>query len=228
MILIVSPSKKKAQSASEIFHYMGVVSYAASPSEALSEMSALYRATLIIDPQKLPDAESFIRKLRSYHSSAPVFAISDGEITSSHLYDACFSDSIYSSTLIEEIVKHQHSHRLPLSAHYRLAGIDASCYTAQVTYFDKRIPLTKTETMIIRYLTASYPALQSAKNLVKYAFKPSKKPEISSIRTHISVINKKFKEITGRNLIMSIPKSGYTIATPQMIQSLKADCGAQI
>ena len=82
--------------------------------------------------------------------------------------------------------------------------------------------------MILRYLTASYPALQSAKSIIKYAFKQSKKPELSSVRTHISVMNKKFKDITGRNLFIGIPKQGYTVSTPEMIKAYSQTCGTEL
>ena len=74
--------------------------------------------------------------------------------------------------------------------------------------------------MILRYLIAYYPTPQSAKRIVKYAYKPTKKPEISSIRTHISVMNKKFRELTGRNLLLSLDKEGYVVSTPELVKTL--------
>jgi hypothetical protein len=61
---------------------------------------------------------------------------------------------------------------------------------------------------------------QSAKSIVKYAYKPGKKPEIASIRTHISVMNRKFREITGKNLFVGIEKEGYVVSTPEILASL--------
>ena len=220
MVLIISASKKKAQLISDIFYYMGVVSYAASPKEAFSEISSRYRASLILDPEELADEESFAEKLRSYASAVPIFAISDSEKYNVDLYNGCFKNSIYSSTLVEQIVRYQNDHRLPLTAHYRLAGIDASCNSERVTVFDKSTSFTKTETMILRYLIASYPLPQNAKSIVKYAYKPTKKPELASIRTHISVMNKKFREMTGKNLFVGIEKEGYVVSTPEILSSL--------
>ena len=220
MVLIISASKKKAQVISDIFYYMGVVSYAASPKEALSEISSLYRAALILDPEELPDEESFAEKLRSYTSSVPIFAISDSEKYNADIYDGRFKNSIYSSTLVEEIVRYQNERKLPLTAHYRLAGIDASCDSERVKVFDKATSFTKTETMILRYLIAAYPSPQNAKSIVKYAYKPTKKPELASIRTHISVMNRKFRELTGKNLFVGIEKEGYVVSTPEIINSL--------
>lgn len=220
MVLIISASKKKAQVINDIFYYMGVLSYAASPKESLSEISSLYRAILILDPEELPDEENFAEKLRSYAASIPIFAISDSDKYNADLYDGCFKNSIYSSTLVEDIVRYQNDRRLPLTAHYRLAGIDASCNSERITIFDKSTSFTKTETMILRYLIASYPLPQNAKSIVKYAYKATKKPELASIRTHISVMNKKFRELTGRNLFVGIEKEGYVVSTPEILSSL--------
>ena len=223
MVLIISSSKKRAQLINDIFYYMGVISHAVTPSEAYSEFSGIYRAALVIEPDGLPDVEGFVTKLRSYAFNVPVFAISDAGNYKKEIFDGSFRGSIYSSTLIEEIVRYQSEHLLPLSAHYRLAGIDASCTNERVSVFDKAISFTKTETMILRYLIAYYPTPQSAKRIVKYAYKPTKKPEISSIRTHISVMNKKFRELTGKNLFLAMDKEGYVVATPEVASALAVE-----
>jgi DNA-binding response OmpR family regulator len=201
---------------------MGVLSYAAIPSEAFSEISNLYTAVLVLCPEKLPDAKNFVERLRSYNSRIPIFAITDAspELYAEEIFDGSYPDSIYSSTLVEEIVKYQMKKNLPLTAHYRLAGIDASCDKDRVTVFDKGIGFTKTETMILRYLISSYPIPQSAGEIIKYSFKPSKKPEITSIRTHVSVMNRKFREIRGKNLFLNIQGKGYVVSTPEILKSL--------
>ena len=222
MVLIIDAMKRNAQAISDIFYYMGVLSYAATPTEALSEISGLYRAALVMNPEKLPDAGNYTERLRSYDAKVPLFAITDAPKTEYpyEQFDASYPDSIYSSTLVEKIASYQAKARLPLIAHYRLAGIDASCSLEEVTVFDKAVPFTKTETMILRYLIASYPTPQGAKEIIKYAFKPSKKPEITSIRTHISVMNGKFRNVTGKNLFINIPGEGYAAATPEILKSL--------
>ena len=220
MLLIISTFKKRAEAVSDMFYYMGVLSYAATPTEALGEISDTYRAILILDPSNLPDTEDYLNKIRLYASSVPIFAIQSGDAGRNFdgLFDGSFPDECYSSSLVEEIVRYQFNHKLPLLAHYRLAGIDASCDIRKVKVFDESLDFTKTETMILRYLIVSYPVAQSTKNIVKYAFKPSRKPEITSIRTHISVMNKKFKDKTGRSLFISLPTLGYTVSTPEIIK----------
>ena len=222
MVLIVSTVKKKAQAISDIFYYMGVLSYAATTYEAASEISGVYKAVLVLDPEELPDADNFIEKLRAYNSSIPIFALSDSNNKCCYqkIFDKVFDNDIYSSTIVEQIVAYQSERKQPLTAHYRLAGIDASCYKALVTVFDRSVSFTKTETMMLRYLIASYPAPQDAKSIIKYAFKPSRKPEMASIRTHVSLMNKKFREVRGKNLFVNIPNQGYTVSTPQVLQSM--------
>jgi formyltetrahydrofolate synthetase len=104
---------------------------------------------------------------------------------------------------------------------YKLAGFDASADHVGVSYFYTKPPLTKTEAMILRYLICSYPIPQNSDAILRHSFRSSRAPESSSIRTHISSINKKLTKISGRKLIELIPKQGYLIVTPQIIASRK-------
>ena len=223
MVLIIHANKRKAQAISDIFYYMGVLSYAATPTEAYLEISEHYRVALVVDPEELPDAESFVDKLRSYCRGVPIFSICAHQSCRdlSAFFDGCLPDNIYSSTLIEEIVRYQKEHNLPLSTKYTMAGIDASCDADAARIFDTPITFTKTETMILRYLTVAYPEPKDAYSILRYAFKPLRKPEETSIRTHISVMNKKFRAINGRNLFLAIPNEGYVISTPEMLSAYK-------
>ena len=72
MVLIISTSRKTAEVISDMFYYMGVISYAATPTEALSEFSGLYRAALLVNPEALPDHEDFVSK----HPDAKVYYFS--------------------------------------------------------------------------------------------------------------------------------------------------------
>ena len=221
MVLVIHTAKQKAQSICDIFYYMGVISYPANAVEGLTEISDMYRAVLIIDPEKLPDINGYLEKLRSYNTHIPIFAISDSPNgKESEAFDGYFPNDIYSSKLVEEIVRYQKNHCLPITSQYRLAGIDASCDKARVSVFDEAIEFTKTETMILRYLMSAYPRAQSSANILRYAFKPLRKPEETSIRTHISIMNKKFREARGRNLFCVIDK-GYSVSTPEILKEVK-------
>jgi hypothetical protein len=222
MVLIIHSSKKEARAISDIFYYMGVLSYAATPAEALTEISAIYRAVLVVDPEKLPDAQSLVEKLSSYNARIPIFALSDVQHDDG-VFDKILPNDISSSKLIEEFVRFQNDRHLPLTSFYRLAGIDASCTLARVKVFDDPISFTKTETMILRYMIATYPVPKSAESILKYAFKPLRKPEVTSIRTHVSVMNKKFRRARGKNLFCSLAGRGYVMATPEILKSIKEE-----
>ena len=73
--------------------------------------------------------------------------------------------------------------------------------------------------MILRYLIRSYPVPQNAERILKYAFKPTRAPEAASIRTHLSIMNKKFEKSIGRKMISLEPHRGYIILTPEYIKA---------
>lgn len=219
MVLIIDTAKRNARAVSDIFYYMGILSYAVTPAEALSEASTEYKAALILEPENLPDVEDYVKRLKSYSYKLPVFAITDSELPRStlDLFDGHFKDSMYSSEIAEGIITYQAQRGLPIIGCYRLAGIDASCDINDISAFGKSLGFTKTEKMILRYLISSYPTPKSAASILKYAFKPSRKPEVASIRTHVSVMNKKFRQIRGRNLFLGIPAAGYVVSTPEIL-----------
>lgn len=217
MLLIISSSKKRARAVSDTFYYMGMISYAVTPTEALSEISDLYRAILLLDPEDIPDVEDYTDRLRAYNKHVPIFGISASEVKRdiSKCFDSVFTYSACSGEILDDVVRYQTQRCLPVSAHYRLAGIDASCYSNAVSVFNDRLDLTKTETMILRYLISTYPMPKSACDIIKYAFKPTRRPEVTSIRTHVSVINRKYRDLRGKNLFVNVPQQGYAICTPE-------------
>ena len=220
MILIIDTNKRRADSISDIFHYMGILSRAVTPKEAFAEISALYRAVIISDPSAFPDIKDFKEKLSAY-SSAPLYSLSEipEDDAQRDLFRMCFRESSYSSTIAASIAADLKAQGLPVIGTYRLAGIDVSC-DVRATALDCALPFTKTELMILRYLIASYPTPQSAKKILKYAFKPGRAPDISGVRTHVSVMNKKFHQLMNKSLIISIPDKGYVVATPEILAEI--------
>ena len=219
MILIIDKSLKDARVVSDIFHYMGVLAYAVTPEYALREISNRYTAVLICDPEELCEPEFLVKNLKELSLNVPIFAIcqnaEDLRVRNPRIYflfQRVFSDNTFSSSVYHEIIKYQLENDKPMLGEYLLAGIDVSS-AASPTLSGKPIKLTKTETMILRYIIRSYPIPASAKDILKYAFKPSRTPEISNIRTHISAINRKLREINDLVCIVSEPRSGYIIPT---------------
>ncbi len=223
MILIICQNKKLARSVGEAFHYMSILSYAATPHEALSEISDLYRAVLIINPSSFPDINDYVVRIKSYKSDLPVFAVTDDSPPPYYadIFDASFAKSAFTPALAQKIIIYANEHNRAKIGDYFLAGFDASSNTVGVEYFDTKLSFTKTEANILRYLIRSYPIPQKTNNIIKYAFKPGRAPEAASIRTHLSIMNKKLEESTGRKMIILEPGKGYIILTPEYAKNKK-------
>ena len=220
MILIVDKSRKNASSLADMFFYMGVLARGSTVGEAFSEISDIYRAVLIISPESFPDAEDFIKRLRTYNSTVPIFAVGNTQKDCSALFAHVFSSGTYASRIMAKILEYTLDHSLPQPGDYKLAGMDLSCDMATPTYFWTPLPFTKTEGMIIKYLIRTYPRPTSAEEILKYAYRESRTPDVSNIRTHISIINKKFRTLTGRNLLEMSFGKGYRILTPEVAEAL--------
>lgn len=221
MLLIISQSKRIARDVAETFHYMSILSYAATPHEALSEVSNLYRAALIINPEAFPDIIDYVNRIRAYKSDLPVFALLNGEAPAVYddVFDACFSKPSLTPALAEKIIAYANKYNRARIGDYYLAGFDASSSTVGVYYFYTKVNLTKTEAMILRYLIRAYPLPQKADDILKYSFKPTRTPEPSSIRTHLSIMNKKFEQSIGRRMIGFEAGRGYIILTPEYLKN---------
>ena len=203
---------------------MIILSYGATPTEGLSEISGMYRAALIIKPELFPDIRDYVTRLRSYNKDLPIFALtySDNPSNYRNLFEGIYTKTTMTPSLASSIVSYANEHRLANIGSYNLGGFNASSNHKGVTYFSTDVNFTKTEAMILRYLAVSYPLPQSAESIIKYAFKPSKRPENASIRTHISIMNKKMEKSIGRRLITHVPNKGYLVLTPEYLHKQKA------
>ncbi len=215
MILVIDKNKKNAVSVAEMFFYMGVLTKGVAISNAFSEISNAYRAVVLLSPEAYPDAEDFIRRLRTYSFTVPIFTIGEKGNADYRNIAMSFSRSLYAAEILSKILQYTIDNKLPMPGDYKLAGLDLSCDAQTFSYFWTPFPLTKTEAMIVKYLIRTYPRQTSADEILKYAYRESRTPEASNVRTHISVINKKFRELTGRNLIDMTIGIGYNIITPE-------------
>lgn len=220
MVLIVHRKKLAARTVSDLFHYMNILSRPAIPSEALSEISLMYRAVIVLDPETLPEPREFVARLKAYARSVPVFAVSDNLAGFKDLdaFDGHFKFSCLSARLAWYMANYCKKHKLPCLGEYKAAGLNATCDLDTVYYFNDTLTLTKTEAMILRLMIRAYPLPLKPKDVLKYAFKQSRLPEASSVRTHVSSINKKFKALANRKLIVMIPDEGYTLLTPEIVK----------
>ena len=217
MLLIISQSKRLAKSVQETFYYMSILSYGATPHEALSEVSGLYRAALIINPESFPDINDYVLRLKSYNTALPVFAFTENEAKSYYpdVFEATFTRQTLTPSLAAKIIDYANQNNRAKIGDYRLAGFDASSNNLGVSYFDRKVSLTKSQALILRLLLRSYPVPQSADKIIKYAFRPSNTSETSNVRTHISMMNKKMEVALGKRMIVHAPTKGYLILTPE-------------
>lgn len=212
MILVISKNLKTARAVSDMIYHMGILSHEELPESAAAEIDMRYRAVLLVFPEEIHEVGDFVKRLRGYTAS-PIFALTR-ELRGAPFFDGTYDFGISSSQLIRAITEWERNAEAPLIAAYRLAGIDASADLKSVRYFNTDIPFTKTEKMILRYLIRSYPEAASAQSILKYAYRPGRAPLSTSVRTHISKINAKFREAAGASPIENPELSGYVIKTP--------------
>ncbi len=212
MILVINKSKRNAAILAEAFYYMGVLSRAVTEDEAVSEISELYKAVIIASPNEFSDKEELVSSLRNI-SDAPIFALlSTCTFRDRYIFDECLNGELYCSKIYDSIVSHFTEKKASPPGAYMACGINASAELSLPFYKGHILPFTKSETMILRTLIKLSPTPANTKEILKYAFRESRLPDISNVRTHISIMNKKFRELTGEKLISHSYNQGYIIS----------------
>lgn len=219
MLLVIHNTTAYANTISDIFNFMGILSYGTTPEYAVQHLSNRHRAIIFVHPEQMLSIKELVSITRGFSLDTSIFAISENESYDFNdapeiysLFDMVFPDGSLSSSLVYGIIDYQINMKREAIGAYRLMGIDASISNALPTYFDRPINLTKTEAMILRFLVASYPIKKSAKEIMKYAFRIGKTPEPSSLRSHVSHINAKFNDAFGSNVISCEQGVGYCLA----------------
>ena len=216
MLLVIAKNQSDANTVSDIFNYMGVISYGTTPELAANELSNRHSAVMFIHPENINSIRELVEIAKTYSLSSSVFDISDGCDMDPKLYSSCdmvLDDSALSSNILYNIIDYQNKRGMSPLGTYRLAGIDASITNASASYFDTPLELTRIESMILKFLIVSYPIKKSARDILKYAFRSGKISEPSSIRAHICSINSKFNALFGTRPIMSERGVGYYVCS---------------
>lgn len=208
MILITDTDKTRRDTVAEMFYYMGILAHAVRPDAVESEIGNGYSALLFTAPDHTPNAEEIADKARK-SGLITVVAIREGE---SDVYDLTFPKGTYSAAIATAITRHRTELGLSALGRYECMGLDASCDKPVPTYLGEPLSLTRTEAMILRYLIHSYPRSVTPKEVLTYAFRGSRAPEPSSVRTHISIMNKKLRATLGCTLTEQSGKGGYVLA----------------
>ncbi len=198
MILIINKSQKLADSVSDMLYFMEIISTPATPTEALIEYSPLYRGTILLNPRNLYDEPELIELLRGISPMTPIFC--HGETLNEEIYDARFPSSVSVSEMISEMKAYNLRHGFNQIGEYEN-------YTVKY----ENCLFTRTEKMILKLFAIYGEEPLSAAKILKYAFRTSRTPDISSVRTHISIINKKCMINYGRKLISTSIDSRYKL-----------------
>lgn len=220
MILVIDKTKKKAEQTSGVFRYMGVLATPCAPTDAARIFSHIYRAILIVEPKSMPELTFMLPKLDHKKLGIPLFALSHAE---DPRFDLTISPSKSSASVLTEMNKYIVSQKLKPIGEYMMCGIDATVTKGNATYLGSRLPFTRTELMILKYLMVNYPSPRSVSDILSHSFNPSRSPEPGGVRTHISVMNKKFRTKYGRNIIEHVPGTGYVLLTTETARQYRSD-----
>ena len=213
MILVINKSRREAAIYADMFHYMGILSLGVCPEDAYSEIGIEYRAVLVVHPELIPDFGSYVKRLRQYAKIIPIFALTKNCTREMmKVFDCILDTDIQSSTFIKRLADFCRENSLPYSGSYLAAGIDASADSENVYFGNREIILTKTEKMVLRVLVRSYPRTVTPTSILKHAFRQAKAPLVTSVRTHISQINKKFRNAVNITPIKCDEGRGYVIS----------------
>ena len=194
---------------------MGYLTYSVAPCELIGELEKFTSAVLFCSTDGIPNVDELLTLLRA-HTTAPIFLISEAPEPG---FTEVISPDHSMPDIINIISEYCKARELRRPGSYRKAGIDASVERTEVEFLSENIRFTKTERMILRILIRAYPEPLSAEDILKYAFIPGRAPEVAGIRTHLSMMNKKFKKETGRILSMTDEGRGYVLATPELLAS---------
>ena len=211
MILIIDENRQRRNTLAEIFYYMGIPAVSRAPKEAQSELCESYSAVVFTSLSDTSIKNSVINDFSSTASRPVLGAFDAGE--NADIFDIVFNKDASALDILKKITALQVIRgKAPLGT-YMLAGLDICADRDCAAYLGRMVKLTKTECMILRYLIASYPKPKCSSKILTHAYKPTKMPEEASVRTQISLINKKFSHLGGAIIVEQ--DEGYTISVPE-------------
>ena len=217
MILIINKNKENAIAFSDMFYYMGVLAKAATAREAFSFFGEGFSAALVFLHEDDKNTVELILRLHTIAPTFPIFTVGNPPTECKNAIAHSFESNTFAPAILSKIIEYAKENELRTPGEYRLAGLDACRDIGTPRYFDSPIHFTRTELMIIRYLIRAYPGFASPDEILRFAYRESRLPEAANVKTHISIINKKFRDLFERNLIEAQFGKGYRIITPETI-----------
>ena len=206
MILLLDKTKSRADTLCEMLYFIGIVSLTARELSDAPFPLEYFSAVILADyrsSEELSEISEVLGKKR-------IFLLGHAQTSREDGFTA-LSDAVFASDIVSKIRAIQIKEGLIPTGEYILGELDASISRGGVYFRGKKISFTKTEIMILRTLIALHPRPLTQGELLFSAFRRTKTPEISNIRTHICVMNKKFQFHTAKKLISSTAYSEYSL-----------------
>ncbi len=207
MILTISNTSELSDSISSILNILGMPNYSTSVKEALNERGDIYRAILLPEPYIIDDIYSLVNALRSHFLGAKIYKIGAPYTEEIELFDYVIyptNDEESATYILEELLrKHVDTLPRPLSKITIPRRDDIAIY-------GNKILLTRTEQMLVRCIALAHPVRLNKDELLRLCLRPGSYTEGAAIRTHISIINKKARQM-GYEPIINGEEHGYTI-----------------
>ena len=223
MILVVNEARTNSLAIPNLFRHLGIPTRDTSAKGALRLIKPIYRALILNTADDISDLPAYTLQLRQACAGTPIFAIcKNPDVRRGELFDGVLRTGTLVPIMRDEIIEYCRRKSLPLPGEYRLLGLDCSSDTDCATLFGAPLPFTRIERMILRTLIRSYPTPISPIDIISLIYSESRMPEFSNIRTHISVMNKKFLAITGTGLIYSRFGEGYSLLEPRTSEEIEA------
>ena len=209
MLLIISENDLLSSVMSDMLRYMGVLSYAVAPREAKEEISNLYSAALVLEDVGDGEAIEAVDAIRK-KTDIPIFALLRPFSKIKDAFDCTLVGTPYASLILAKMRDYTRKRGLREIGNYGFGEIRTGTEDGAF-YGSVKLPLTKAEVNILNFLLRCFPLPKSSEEILKYVYPTSRKPEKSSLRTHISAINKKFHALFGKRIIALVENEGYRL-----------------
>lgn len=200
MILIYGKNKNLCSSAREIFLGMGYICEVCDGGEVLPD--ARHHGVILLGRDEMYAGSEFVQKIRTGSPKIPIIAVREDLHTVSDGVDAVFPCSLsvaYTAREMENIAGKRGCRKI---GEYAVGGLSAAVGEA-VIFRGEAVEMTKAEVGILRTLLAVYPSGLSAEEIAALAFRLGREPSASGVRTHISAINRRLREVAGESLLSS-------------------------
>ena len=154
MILIINKSLRNAILVADLFHYMGMLAYPATYEVAPSEVRSEYRTFLLYEPTE--SASELVDAIRKVCTASLIIEIRKGAAADPYPRTRCGADAVLDSDMTAAAIaakldKIRGSTQKGRLSEYGTADLITDFGDSSVIFGGKRIRLTKTELMIVKF-----------------------------------------------------------------------------